>query len=264
MRLCTPHNWWSCPVCNGAVCNACSAETVNLQSHCLRCFQHISEKRQRGHSHQAECVSLAEDFVCRLYVEAVDRGISVAEHLHNKYDQREYLRTSTWNTSIDCSGALAALRASIPQLCIEDSVFAGIVSVFENTNLHLEIENPTMLDEIRAGVLTSATSTQLREAHSVIGFPAIHDDQDILPPLPIAVGTGHYPTVAFMNHSCKPNVEWRSADGTSRLEFVALADIVEGEELFISYIDQSESREVRMEKLKALYGFTCFCPECGV
>jgi hypothetical protein len=117
-----------------------------------------------------------------------------------------------------------------------------------------------MLSEISAGRLTSELLEQLRMAHERIGFPIIGEDESY--PLPVAVGSGHYPTIARMNHSCDPNVEWKFVNGTAEVELVALRPISQGEELFISYIDQTMDVSHRREKLRSLYGFLCECWRC--
>lgn len=43
---------------------------------------------------------------------------------------------------------------------------------------------------------------------------------------------------------------------------VACREIRKGEELFISYIDESMPFQQRQEKLKAMYLFDCTCPKC--
>lgn len=68
------------------------------------------------------------------------------------------------------------------------------------------------------------------------------------------------PTLATANHSCDPNAELE-CDGR-HVQLVALREIKEGEEIFISYIDENEPLEVRKEMLEERYFFTCGCQRC--
>lgn len=140
------------------------------------------------------------------------------------------------------------------------SFYKRIVTTFDQTNLFIEVANSTMLSDISAGRLTSELLSQLRIAHERIGFPIL--GEDVSQPLPVAVGSGHYPTIARVNHSCDPNVEWRFINGTADIELVALRLISRDEELFISYIDQTQNVAHRRQQLQSLYGFVCECPRC--
>ena len=74
------------------------------------------------------------------------------------------------------------------------------------------------------------------------------------------VGLCFEPTVALANHSCYPNAVVLF-DGRC-LSLRALNSIQKGEEILVSYVDPTESRDLRREKLKARYFFTCECEKC--
>eukprot|EP00026_Physarum_polycephalum_P008497 Phypoly_transcript_08585.p1 GENE.Phypoly_transcript_08585~~Phypoly_transcript_08585.p1 ORF type:complete len:482 (+),score=27.99 Phypoly_transcript_08585:45-1490(+) len=69
-----------------------------------------------------------------------------------------------------------------------------------------------------------------------------------------------------INHSCSPNAENRSTkeDRVTNAKVVlrALKPIKQGEELLITYIDETQSKANRQQELKAKYGFTCNCSRC--
>lgn len=75
-------------------------------------------------------------------------------------------------------------------------------------------------------------------------------------------GTAVYILPSLANHSCEPALDavWRRGDST--LSFVCRRDVAAGEELTISYIDNSEALHTRREALRFAYGFTCVCPAC--
>jgi len=77
-------------------------------------------------------------------------------------------------------------------------------------------------------------------------------------------GTALFSIICSMNHSCEPNcrVRYRSEKGQPLLaELETLRPILEGEELFQSYID----KDLPLHKRRAAlydYGFKCQCPKC--
>lgn len=80
-------------------------------------------------------------------------------------------------------------------------------------------------------------------------------------------GTAHFSTLTKMNHSCSPNtaVLYKTRGWGKNHPLVAyciaLRDIEEGEELTISYIENSASFDERQAAL-ANYGFSCACSKC--
>ncbi|XP_027329451.1 histone-lysine N-methyltransferase ASHR1 isoform X2 [Abrus precatorius] len=75
------------------------------------------------------------------------------------------------------------------------------------------------------------------------------------------VGTGLYPVISIINHSCLPNCVL-VFDGRSA--FVrAVQHIPKGTEVMISYIETAGSTMTRQKALKEQYLFTCTCPRCS-
>jgi len=84
-------------------------------------------------------------------------------------------------------------------------------------------------------------------------------------------GVGLFVLGCCINHSCAPNVMICKRDNVNELDgfidldstmaFVALHDIQENEELFISYIDESLPLDER-SRLLSDYHFTCQCQKC--
>lgn len=78
-------------------------------------------------------------------------------------------------------------------------------------------------------------------------------------------GVGLYTLQSACNHSCIPNAEPSFLHNNHRLSLVALTDIQEGEEVFISYLDEcmlERSRHSRRKELMTNYLFLCDCPKC--
>lgn len=240
-------DWKRCEFCEYLLCPSCIVEKFNWDVHLLLCYQGDPCRKKRIirlirlAMNESECVLLAIKYVCRRYLDPNFPEIRVTEE--------------TTITNVEISSLLQEL---LPDVSLNH--FHEIIQKFERTNLYIEIENPSMLKDISLGLLTLDIRKRLISVFEKIGYPAIIDDQDQLPPLPIVLGTGHYPTVALMNHSCVPNTEWRSVKGTNKIELVALTKISKGQEIRISYVDQSLPN--RAQILRDRYGFECKCPLC--
>lgn len=74
------------------------------------------------------------------------------------------------------------------------------------------------------------------------------------------LGTGLYPVISIINHSCLPNSVLVFEE---RLAVVrAVQHIPKGTEVLISYIETAGSTITRQKALKEQYLFTCTCPRC--
>ena len=67
-----------------------------------------------------------------------------------------------------------------------------------------------------------------------------------------------------INHSCNPNAHmtFSGAEHRGHAWVRALRDIVEGEEILISYVDPTLPLASRQAKLREQYLFTCACTRC--
>jgi len=77
-------------------------------------------------------------------------------------------------------------------------------------------------------------------------------------------GEGIYSFHCFLNHSCIPNAIVVNPSDFPNASVVvqALEPIQEGEEITISYIDETMSKEKRKELLSTHYLFDCKCAKC--
>lgn len=74
------------------------------------------------------------------------------------------------------------------------------------------------------------------------------------------LGTGLYPVISIINHSCLPNTVL-AFEG--RMAVVrAVQHIPKGAEVLISYIETAGSTMTRQKAVKEQYLFTCTCPRC--
>eukprot|EP00397_Hematodinium_sp_SG-2012_P027276 GEMP01028651.1.p1 GENE.GEMP01028651.1~~GEMP01028651.1.p1 ORF type:complete len:513 (+),score=80.12 GEMP01028651.1:460-1998(+) len=77
-------------------------------------------------------------------------------------------------------------------------------------------------------------------------------------------GLGIYQTIAFLNHSCYPNLEVRNIAGSDRVQGRALRRIDIGEAVCMSYMDAEEPLAKRQKTLFVDYLFHCRCIKCRV
>ena len=75
---------------------------------------------------------------------------------------------------------------------------------------------------------------------------------------------GIYPTVARINHSCKPNAHHFYNEDDRTEEVWAMEPIRAGEEINISYIRTFCSKNFRQELLQDKFGFYCSCSVCSL
>ncbi len=78
-------------------------------------------------------------------------------------------------------------------------------------------------------------------------------------------GSALYARQSACNHSCEPNCEATFLSSDHTLSLVATRDVAEGDELFISYLNEcslSRSRHSRQKILKENYLFVCRCSKC--
>lgn len=72
-----------------------------------------------------------------------------------------------------------------------------------------------------------------------------------------------YKNIALANHSCVPNAEYQWHVESKQGVLRAVADIVPGEEITISYIDIVPHKQ-RQQKLKQCFDFVCACNLCNM
>ncbi|GAX76364.1 hypothetical protein CEUSTIGMA_g3810.t1 [Chlamydomonas eustigma] len=77
------------------------------------------------------------------------------------------------------------------------------------------------------------------------------------------IGEGLFPSVARLNHSCRPNCRLKYDEWGCLVVYVREGiHVAKGEELFASYIDPVIPRETRRQHLFDRYGFWCKCSAC--
>lgn len=80
----------------------------------------------------------------------------------------------------------------------------------------------------------------------------------------VAAKAGIFLEGCRFNSSCVPNVGNYWNEGRGIIEFWALKDIEEGEELCTFYLVGFETRAARRRKLRQSWGFECHCATCSL
>ncbi|XMA14635.1 hypothetical protein WAI453_007426 [Rhynchosporium graminicola] len=71
------------------------------------------------------------------------------------------------------------------------------------------------------------------------------------------------PEAARLNHDCRPNARFAFDTSTLSHKVHAARDIMPGEELTFSYLDEKQTFSARQEQLEAHWGFKCGCKLCS-
>lgn len=88
-----------------------------------------------------------------------------------------------------------------------------------------------------------------------------------------AIGTGLYLGASIVDHSCQPNAVATFSGRTLHIRSIISpgsgdsikfnnSAAVDWSQIFISYIDVMDERDVRRRELKQNYYFLCTCPKC--
>lgn len=96
----------------------------------------------------------------------------------------------------------------------------------------------------------------------VIDLVSLSKKAAALPVLPGFEGFGLVRAVALTNHSCESNLDVVPSVYNADVVALACRDVSAGEELFMGYIDDDDSRSVRQRTLLSRYNFECQCTRC--
>ena len=75
-------------------------------------------------------------------------------------------------------------------------------------------------------------------------------------------GTAVYAAASLANHSCCPTARPSFPRADATLALVATRDLAEGDEVTVSYVDESLPLRQRRASLEFGYGFFCRCERC--
>lgn len=206
-------------------------------------------------------------------------------------DALALLKLIFWNEKIHADTGLERVFTT--------EFLANVMGIFELNNIAIEISGPvldylmivqSMPDDLRKTLAPTLHAIQrqrmLREGHTdheeeeaapdgeskdgaadAVGGAGAASGAEVEWPedwhtlaLPCQ-GTSLFPILASINHSCAPNCCVKYLAGTRLGFLVATTDIDEGEELFVSYVDDEDDLATRTRDLSH-YQFVCACARC--
>jgi hypothetical protein len=110
--------------------------------------------------------------------------------------------------------------------------------------------------------LDSSPSTTPTVSTTVSTTKAAAAPVDIALKNPVPAGIVVYAAASSFNHSCEPNVAWTHLpEAPNVIVLVAKRAIAKGEQLCVSYIDETADYARRRQALRS-YNFDCPCGRC--
>ncbi|ESW09362.1 hypothetical protein PHAVU_009G121500 [Phaseolus vulgaris] len=235
--VCVPNN---SPLSTPKRCDGCLT-TSNVLRRCSRChvayYCRTACQRSEWKLHRLECEVLSRlDKDKRKSVTPSIR-LMVRLYLRRKLQDDKVISS----TAMDNYNLVEALVAHMSDITEEQLVLYA-----QMANLVYYI---LQWPEINIKEIAENFSKFACNAHTIC-------DSELRP-----VGTGLYPVISIINHSCLPN-SVLVFEGRSAL-VRAVEHIPIGTEVLISYIETAGSTMTRQKALKEQYLFTCTCPRCS-
>lgn len=152
----------------------------------------------------------------------------------------------------DAKGAKDAAGAAVPD---KDAVITAVTSREMFRMLHGVLQrNASRVQPVSTVHAVLAHALPPERAAELLGAPWAR--------ALAAGGTALFRVANTLNHSCAPNCQFASTTDDHRLAVVATRDIAPGEELLVSYIDETRPYAERQRELLQRYSFHCTCPKC--
>eukprot|EP00268_Persea_americana_P038152 TRINITY_DN3779_c0_g1_i23.p1 TRINITY_DN3779_c0_g1~~TRINITY_DN3779_c0_g1_i23.p1 ORF type:complete len:461 (-),score=63.36 TRINITY_DN3779_c0_g1_i23:2850-4232(-) len=186
--------------------------------------------------HQLECQGLASLTEDRRKMLTPSIRLMVRLVLKKKLQSEQVIPTTT----VDNYGLVEALMAHMSDIGEEKLVLYAQMANLVNLIL------PSL--EINIKEITQNFSKLACNAHTIC-------DSEMRP-----LGTGLYPVISIINHSCLPNSILVFEEKKAVVRVVE--NIPKGAEVSISYIETAASTTTRQKALKEQYLFTCTCIRC--
>ncbi|RDL38590.1 SET protein [Venustampulla echinocandica] len=117
----------------------------------------------------------------------------------------------------------------------------------------------TMLQAKAVTEYSKSPSTKTEKVATLLCIMRINGFRAALPD-DTPIGLCYEPTLALANHSCMPN-GFIMFDGRC-VSIIALNPIKKDDNIFITYVDPTQSRDTRRAELRNRYFFDCNCEKC--
>eukprot|EP00928_Gymnodinium_smaydae_P049559 TRINITY_DN33284_c0_g1_i1.p1 TRINITY_DN33284_c0_g1~~TRINITY_DN33284_c0_g1_i1.p1 ORF type:complete len:513 (-),score=91.08 TRINITY_DN33284_c0_g1_i1:46-1467(-) len=157
------------------------------------------------------------------------------------------------------------LKAALDEAPVQARTELGAASLAWMRSRHAaeDTEEPNSPETSDSEDEKQTEGQEKRTSNALVDLVELSKRARELPVLPGFEGFGLVRTVALTNHSCcGGNVDVVSSVYTVDVVACAVRDLPEGEELTMSYIDETEPVAKRQRALLATYGFQCRCDRC--
>lgn len=147
--------------------------------------------------------------------------------------------------------------ASILHLAADTTPYISAPDLVKTTSTYIHLLSILPLSLLPHVTQETIHILNTRDSHNAFGIRSLDDSGAEM------FGYGVWPAASYFNHSCAPNVGKRRVGRT--WEFWAEKEIVQGEELCISYMGGDE-RDLdvgeRRGRTGEIWGFVCGCARC--
>lgn len=146
---------------------------------------------------------------------------------------------------------------AVLELVADETPYTSPEDLLKNTRSYLQLVAllpVSLLPHISAEKCLTLVS---RDSHNSFGIRSLDDNGSEM------FGFGVWPLASYFNHSCEPSVHKKRVGRGWR--FWAAHDILEGEELCISYMggdEQDLNLAERRGRSEEIWGFICACTKC--
>lgn len=254
----TPRELVPCPHCAGAeaYCSEACRDAAWRGYHKLLCTRGNKDGPMATFGRMARATGLTNpQCIARMMAACALRVTDGGMKLTDALAPFMAFEWSSWPSERDDEFFALLYKALAPQ--VPPGVAAGVVS--------LEVFR------IFNGVLQrNASRVQpLTDVHLLLSAEAAASEKDVLAALSSpwashlsAGGTALFAVANTINHSCAPNAQFASATTDHKITVVCTSKISPNDEVTVSYIDETQPKEKRIEELKSKYLFTCQCEKC--
>jgi len=178
-------------------------------------------------------------------------------------DWEEWLTADTLGTSFNyIKESMQIKHALFVEVFRDFELFDRVLGIFERNNVDVNPRQPNPIGTLTSKQVKKLVARFMEEVWDEEEMSGTFEEGLEQSELPEFHGTGFFPTISRLNHSCDCNAR---LDYDGRQGFcVATQDIAEGSEIVISYLGRRTSELSTPERLEMLkdYGFTCACKRC--
>jgi SET and MYND domain-containing protein len=147
--------------------------------------------------------------------------------------------------------------AEVETLAMDPEPYKDNADLEAHCNAFLQLASIVPCDQLQSCTAQVCQTISNASSHNSFGIRAGGEDGEEY------MGYSLYPEASYFNHSCLPNISKVRVGRT--WQFRTAREVVEGEELCITYLGGDEKDLTvgeRRQRLKGVWGFECMCERC--